>query len=46
MVRLDASIGDKLAKEFRQEIARRLGGRKGDLTKALEEAIQLWIKQK
>jgi hypothetical protein len=28
------------------EITKRFGGRKGDLSKALEEAINLWVSQK
>jgi hypothetical protein len=46
MARLDAIIDDKLEQQFRIEITKRLGGRKGDLSKALEEAIHLWVIQK
>ncbi len=42
MGRIDATISDKLENEFRIEIIKRLGGRKGDLQKAVEEAIELW----
>lgn len=37
-------IDDELDKNFRQEIVRRYGGKKGDLTKALEYAIGLFLK--
>lgn len=44
--RIDAVIDDNLEQEFRMEITKRFGGRKGDLSKALEEAINLWVSQK
>jgi hypothetical protein len=43
MGRIDAIIGDELESQFRVEIAKRLGGKKGDLQIAVEEAIKLWI---
>jgi hypothetical protein len=46
MARIDAVIDDNLEQEFRMEITKRLGGRKGDLSKALEEAIHLWVSQR
>jgi hypothetical protein len=46
MARIDAVIDDNLEQEFRMEITKRFGGRKGDLSKALEEAINLWVSQK
>lgn len=46
MARIDAVINDNLERKFRMKITERLGGRKGDLSKALEEAIQLWVIQK
>jgi hypothetical protein len=46
MARIDAIINDNLERKFRMKVTERLGGRKGDLSKALEEAIQLWIIQK
>jgi len=45
MGKLNLIISDKLDKKFRQEVARRLGMKKGNLTKAVEEAIELWIRQ-
>jgi hypothetical protein len=43
MGRLDIVIPDELENELRMEIIKRFGGRKGDLSKALTEAIQQWI---
>lgn len=43
MGRIDAIIGDELESQFRVEIAKRLGGKKGDLQIAVEEAVKLWI---
>jgi hypothetical protein len=43
MGRIAGEISDELERKFRLEVTRRLGGKKGDLTKALEEAIKLWL---
>ena len=40
------AIDDKLDTRFREEIARRLGLKKGNIKIAIEEAINLWIDQK
>jgi hypothetical protein len=45
MARIDAVIDDNLEQKFRIEITKRLGGRKGDLAKALEEAIDDWVQK-
>ena len=39
-----ARINAKLEKKFRIEVARRYGGEKGAISKAVEEAIKLWLK--
>ena len=44
MGRLDAVIDDSLEQNFRIEVVKRMGGRKGDISKALEEAMDLWIR--
>jgi len=44
MGRIDAVIPDDLESRFRIEIIKRIGGKKGDLQRAVEEAIELWIK--
>ena len=43
--RLTLTINDKIENDFRAEVAKRLGFRKGNLQKALEEALQDWIKK-
>ena len=46
MVRIDVNLPDDLVKELRQEVINQFGGKKGDLTKAIEEAIRFWLKSK
>ena len=43
MGRIEAIIRDDLDASFRMEISRSLGMKKGNLTIALEEAIDQWI---
>lgn len=43
MGRIEAIIRDDLDADFRMEISRSLGMKKGNLTLALEEAIGQWI---
>jgi hypothetical protein len=43
MGRIDAIIPEELESKLRIEVVKRLGGKKGDLQKAIEEAIKLWI---
>ncbi len=45
MAKLNVEINDTLMKEFRHVIIDRFGTRKGALTKAVEEAILLWIEK-
>ncbi len=44
--RLYLTIRSNLEKRFREEVARRLGMKKGNLQIAIEEAIELWLKVK
>jgi hypothetical protein len=46
MGKLNLVICDELDEQFRSEVAKRLGMRKGNLTKAIEQAIDLWLKTK
>jgi len=39
-------LPDDLEKEFREEVFRRLGMKKGNITLAIEEAIKDWLKKK
>lgn len=43
MGKILVTVDDDLERQFRVEIARRLGGRRGDIKKAIEEAIRLWL---
>jgi hypothetical protein len=44
MAKLNLIIDDELDEKFRSEVAKRLGMKKGNLTKAVEEALDLWLK--
>ena len=39
-------LPDELDKEFREEVFRRLGMKKGNITEAVQEAIQDWLNKK
>jgi len=43
MGRIEAVIPDKLDQEFRIEVIKRIGGKKGNLLRAITEAIELWV---
>lgn len=45
MGRLDVIIDDKVLEELRIKTVRRFGGKKGDLSKAVEEAIINWLRE-
>ena len=38
-------ISDELERRFRKTVLERLGGKQGDLSKAGEQAIKLWLKE-
>lgn len=40
-----ARVDAQLAREFRVEVARHYGGERGAISRAIEEAIQLWLAQ-
>ena len=44
MGQINLKISDELEKEFRKIAVKKFGAKKGFLKKALEDAIQLWIK--
>lgn len=44
MGRITIDIDDDLEKQVRVRVAEK-GGKKGDLTKAMEEGLRLWLKQ-
>lgn len=43
-VRINLTISEDLEKRFRAEVFKRYGLRKGDIQRAVEEAIELWIR--
>ena len=43
MGRIDVILPDDLEEKFRGEVANQLGMRRGNLTLAIKEAIQLWM---
>lgn len=46
MGKMNVVISDSTEKRFRDVVARHLGVRKGNISRALEQAIDLWIKSK
>ena len=45
MGRIDFNLNPDLEEKFRKEVYKRKGMKKGNITEALEEAIQYWIKE-
>jgi len=43
MGRISAELKDELEKELRFKSIERFGGKKGDLYKAVEEAVKTWV---
>lgn len=43
MGRISVELSNELEKELRFKTIERFGGRKGDLTKAVEAAIETWV---
>ena len=43
MGRISVAISDELEKQLRFKTIERFGGKKGDLSKAVEEAIETWV---
>ena len=41
--RISALISDELEKKLRFKTIERFGGKKGDLSRAVEEAIKTWV---
>ncbi|TRO50836.1 hypothetical protein E2P63_05610 [Candidatus Bathyarchaeota archaeon] len=46
MGRINVELSDELEKQLRLKTIERFGGRKGDLSKAVEEAIRSWVAKK
>ena len=43
MGRIGVDLTDELEKQIRIKTVERLGGKKGDLSRAVEEAVRTWI---
>jgi hypothetical protein len=43
MAYINLSIDDDLDKQFRSEVAKRLGMKKGNIKTAIEQAMRIWI---
>jgi hypothetical protein len=46
MGRINVDISDEIEKKLRLKTIDRFGGRKGDLSKAVEEAVETWVARK
>ena len=46
MGRISVDVPDELEKQLRLKTVERFGGKKGDLSKAVEEAIRMWVVKK
>jgi len=46
MGRINVDIPDELEKALRFKTIERFGGKKGDLSKAVEEAVKTWVTNK
>ena len=43
MGRISVELSDELEKKLRFRTIERFGGKKGDLSKAVEEAVRTWV---
>jgi hypothetical protein len=43
MGRISVELSDELEKKLRFRTVERFGGKKGDLSKAIEEAVEKWV---
>jgi hypothetical protein len=46
MGRINVDVSDELEKQLRIKTVYQFGGKKGDLSKAVQEAVQEWINKK
>jgi hypothetical protein len=46
MGRISADLPDEVEKQLRLKTVERFGGKKGDLSRAIEEAVKTWIAKK
>jgi hypothetical protein len=45
MGRINVYFSDELEKKLRLKVVERFGGRKGDLSRAIEESVKTWIEK-
>ena len=45
MGRVSVFLSDELEKKLRFKTVEMFGGRKGDLSKAVEEAVKMWVEK-
>jgi hypothetical protein len=46
MGRISVDLPDNLEKQFRLKTVEKFGGKKGDLSRAAEDAVKTWISKK
>jgi hypothetical protein len=46
MGRINVDLSDEVEKQLRIKTVERFGGKKGDLSRAVQEAVKTWINQK
>lgn len=46
MGRLNVILPDDLEEKFRKEVGKRFGAKRGSLSEAFREAVELWIEQR
>jgi hypothetical protein len=46
MGRISVDLPDQLEKQLRIKTVERFGGKKGDLSKAVEQAVKTWVNYK
>ena len=46
MGRISVDLPDELEKQLRLKTVEKFGGKKGDLSRAVEEAVKTWIAKK
>jgi hypothetical protein len=46
MGRISVDLPDNLEKQFRLKTVEKFGGKKGDLSRAAEDAVKTWIAKK
>ncbi len=46
MGRITVELSDELEKQLRFKTVERFGGKKGDLSRAVEEAVKTWVAKK